>query len=598
MTTAPDPPLELLLSDAGARTPVLERGLPATALVSAAPPVEPRGASSLFLDAPDRDPNLLEFQRWGVIAPEGPVGDRLLGAIAPLIRHRHAGQGVAPKIFRAPPGLDVAGAMRWRDRTIRAESLPERERPRYLMILGDLTEVSLELQHILAHGAFVGRLALADEAAHAAYADKIIACEKAVHELPRMLAYTVQDGTSATSAGYRHLVKPCMELAERGRADGTLELAETVTVPHEDDGPDALLAEAAASEAGVLLSLSHGLGAPRAGWASAELQRRTQGALCLGLDSDPLTAETLARRPFLPGGVWLMVACFGAGTPATSAYEPWLAALAARGGDAGAVREVLRSLPRAGEPPFLAALPRAALANPNGPLAVIGHIDLAWTFAFTDDGRSRASRIFDALRALLAGSRVGVGLDVIMHAYRDTNDRLTTGYQVQREALQRGQPDPTDEHQQAHLWMRRNDLRGYVLLGDPAAHLPLARARARVADPTPVLKDSPPAVDERHVATASTTQPVPQDTEPSPPAPVLASFSAPDPRTPPVPRDSHPPRDPARQRERAVLALLRGAESPQAIAAGHAVDLDDLFDWLERYRLGGRGGLDPAADGG
>jgi hypothetical protein len=40
-----------------------------------------------------------------------------------------------------------------------------------------------------------------------------------------------------------------------------------------------------------------------------------------------------------------------------------------------------------------------------------------------------------------------------------------------------------------------------------------------------------------------------------------------------------------------VLALLRGGEAPLAIAGRFGVEVDDLFDWLERYRERGRGGL-------
>ena len=154
--------------------PVLERGLPESTLTAATAPAEPRGAGSLFLDAPDRDPNLLDLQRWGVIAPEGPVGDLLLGAIAGLIEHRQAEQGTRPRIYRVPPGQDSAAAIRWRDEVLRAERVPEHERPRYLLLLGELTQVSLELQQTLAHGCFVGRLALDDAAAYGAYADKVI----------------------------------------------------------------------------------------------------------------------------------------------------------------------------------------------------------------------------------------------------------------------------------------------------------------------------------------------------------------------------------------------------------------------------------------
>ena len=663
MTTAPEPPLELLLSDAEDRTPVLDGGLRAAALTGATSPSEPRNVSSQKLGAHDGDPNRLEIQRWAVIAPEGAAGDRLLGAVDALIRHRKAEQGVDPLIFRAPAGLDLERAMEWRDRVIFPESRLEIDQPRYVMLLGDLEQVSLELQHVLAHSGFTGRLALASEADYGAYADKVIRWERADRELPRLLTYTVQDGTSATSAGYRHLVQPCVDLAERWRSAGQLELAETTSVRYEEEGPDELLAAAASNEADVLLSLSHGLGAPRAGWKTPELQRRRQGALCLGLDSDPLTAETIAGRPFLPGGMWLMVACFGAGTPKTSVYQPWLASLAARGGDTSAAREALRSLPAGDQPPFLAALPQAALANPNGPLAVIGHIDLAWTFAFTDEGRvSRASQVFNALRALLSGSRAGVGLDVIMSHYRDANHKLTTAYQDRQQARIREEPDPVDEQKLARQWMRRNDLRGYVLLGDPAAHLPLTRARARVGDPPPpsiiTLKAPPrsptgtllpatlpppepdpqdsripsfsqPGADPAPRDPSATpgtqlsqrapdppppltpvprdikTAPVPRDipTAPSPahiaPAPLapvprdIPATPAPSPAhaapvpPPPVPATSLPA-DVARRRERAVLALLRGNEPANVVAARHGVDLDDLLDWLERYRLAGR----------
>jgi len=685
-----DSPIDLLLSDAEARMPVLERGLPESTLTAATAPAEPRGAGSLYLDAPDRDPNLLDLQRWGVIAPEGPVGDLLLGAIAALIEHRRVEQGTRPRIYRVPPGQDSAAAIRWRDEVLRAERVPEHERPRYLLLLGELTQVSLELQQTLAHGCFVGRLALDDEAAYGAYADKVIGWERSARELPRALYYTAQDGTAAISAGYRHLIQPCVEMAERWRGAGKLELAEAVTVPYADDGPGALIEAAGSREASVLLSLSHGLGAPRRGWRSAEQQRRTQGALCLGLDGEPLSAESLGSAAFLPGGVWLMIACFGAGTPGDSAYLPWLQALAASGGEGRAAADVLRSLPRAGEPPFLAALPRAALANPKGPLAVIGHVDLAWSFAFMDSGRgSRASRIFGAMRALLSGSRAGVALDSLMQAYREANDDLSSGYQMQREAAARGQAYAGDARKVAQLWMRRNDLRGYLLLGDPAAHLPLARARARVGEPgmpsvlidlrdpqraallgrraaardgaddavtkvrqagdggaadAAVSRDRPAVAAPRDRSVVGVESDVSRDRPAvavdvprdrpvvavegaasrdgsvvavegavsrdrpvvavegvvSRDRPVVAVEAAVSRDKPVVAVEGAVARDglvvsgargaveAARRRERAVLALLRGAEAPQVIAARCGVTLDELFEWLERYREGGR----------
>jgi hypothetical protein len=134
----------------------------------------------------------------------------------------------------------------------------------------------------------------------------------------------------------------------------------------------------------------------------------------------------------------------------------------------------------------------------------------------------------------------------------------------------RGRDDPTDSRRLAHLWMRRNDLRGYVVLGDPAARLAVPRREAPVAVPVP--EDRHPAIDLR-------TWP--------PPAPPGRAPATANPDSSLVPSDIPL----AHRRERAVLALLRGDEAPQVIAARHGVDLDELFDWLERYREAGRHGL-------
>jgi hypothetical protein len=123
-------------------------------------------------------------------------------------------------------------------------------------------------------------------------------------------------------------------------------------------------------------------------------------------------------------------------------------------------------------------MPQAALANPEGPLAFLGHIDLAWNHSFTSArtlGQSRPSRILSTIKALARGSRAGVALDALMRFYRESHDALMAGYEAQEEASLRGRPDPTDVGERGRLWMLRNDLRGYVLLGDPAARLCLRR---------------------------------------------------------------------------------------------------------------------------
>jgi hypothetical protein len=485
--------LQLLLAHAHTARPALEHGLPGDALEHAPrPDTMPRGADALMQDAPDKDPNDLAHQRWGVIAPDGEAGDLMLEAMAPLIRHREHEQGASAHIYRVAPDMNARDAVRWRDDIYRAEHVPEAERPRYLMVLGDLHHVPFELQQVMAHSAFVGRVHVGqlngepDADGYAAYAAKALTHARAAAEhartpdeharTPEILLYTASDGTMATTLGRRQLVEPClMTLTARARKDPAMRDV-VLAIPHRarESPPGALVSAADTARPAILLSVSHGQGAPPEGWGSAARQRAEQGALVLG-KNELLDADTMRSRRFMPGGMWFCLACFGAGTPRRSTFQAWLSSLVDQGRPEAVLAPLLANLPGPDDPrPFIAAMPQAALANPHGPLAMIGHVDLAWTYSFGDPRRttrSMPSRILSVLDAWLRRARAGVALDALMRFYREVNDALMLGYQDQEDARVYNEPDPTDAMERAQLWMLRNDLRGYVLLGDPAARL-------------------------------------------------------------------------------------------------------------------------------
>jgi hypothetical protein len=248
-----------------------------------------------------------------------------------------------------------------------------------------------------------------------------------------------------------------------------------------------------------------------------------------------------------------MLACFGAGTPAASAYHAWLSLLAQEGEYGRKVNAVLSSLPAPGQRPFVAALPQAALANPQGPLAIIGHMDLAWTYGFstaTNLGESRKSRFFSALEVWARGSRAGVGIEALMRFYRETNDALMASYQSEADARTQGRPDAPDRKERGHLWMLRNDLRGYVLLGDPAVRLPLSQ----------------------HALGG----PAKRETPVSDVAPIVVTAGS---------------RLSSEVKEAAVVALIRGEEAPVTISRRAGATVDELFGWFDAYRAGGRSRL-------
>ncbi|WP_437758977.1 hypothetical protein [Sorangium sp. So ce1389] len=568
-----DSRLDLLLADAEERRPVLEEGLPGEAAQRGP---RPREKDSFERKRTDADPNDLKLQRWAVVAPRGREGSQLLEAIAPLIRLREAEQGAPVKVYRVPPDMDAREAAAWRESECWRDDVPEDEWPYYLLLLGDLHHISLEFQHTLACSALVGRVQFegaegeVDLDSYAAYAQKVarFAREGTPEPSPDVLFYVAPDGSTATHAGETKLVAPSMAAVQEGRDKGSFRVGSVRAIDAETT--DELLAAGASSgRPSVLLSVSHGLGPPRRGFRSEEERQRRQGALLLGR-GEVLDAERMRGQRFLPGGLWFCMACFGAGTPSTSAYHAWIAQLAKEGVYGGKAELVLQSLPGPGHRPFVAAMPQAALASPEGPLAVIGHMDLAWTYSFSsasNPAESRKSRILSALRAMARGSRAGVALGTLMQSYGEANDALMACYQLEASARAEGRPDPTDRVERAHLWMLRNDLRGYVLLGDPAARLPLRQSAL-----------GGPAAPERTGAGA-VVLPSPRGGEPA-----LAA-------APELGQRGGAEVVPVDVKVAAVDALFGGDETPRAIAARAGVSLATLWGWVDAYRAGGRSRL-------
>lgn len=549
MTTL-DPRLDLLLAEAGSHAPVLGGGLPAEAADLAPKPKKAGARHDTFSwRQKDADPNDLRAQRWAVVAPEGREGDRMLEAIEPLRRLREEEQGAPVTVHRVPGEMSARECRAWKEEVYLSEEVPEEERAHYLMILGDLRHVPLDLQHELSSAALVGRVHFGgaagdiDPSRYEAYARKVArhAREGSLERAADLLFHVAADGTRATAEADGRLVTPSFEAAQDSLSRAKLPAAAVRRI--EAESASALLSEGGAERPAVLLSVSHGVGAPRGGWLSEERRWREQGALVIG-EGDVLDAERLSGQTFLPGGLWFCLACFGAGTPQKSAYHPWLSMLAEEQAYRGKAAAVLASLPSPGEHPFVASLPQAALASPGGPLAVIGHVDLAWTYGFvsaTNPAESKKSRILATLEIMVRGGRAGVALDRLADEYREINHTLMVTYEEEETARRDGRPVSLDRKERGHLWMARNDLRGYVLLGDPAARLPLAQHALGRPAQAPEARSSPAVSTSDEVA--------------------------------------------------AVHALLRGAEAPLAIAARAGVSLDELWGWFDAYRAARRGAL-------
>ncbi|MCK6514664.1 hypothetical protein L6R46_06375 [Myxococcota bacterium] len=544
--------LQLLLSHADSGEPTLPEGLPEGALSGATDDADGEASEGpQYLYDGSADPQSLPDQRWGVIAPEGARGDRLLDLIQPLIDRRAEQQGAEVKVYRLPPKMSAEQAIQWKRDHFNTRASFGLEVPAYQLLLGDLDELPLSVQQALCIDAYTGRLAFDQDDHYRAYAEKVLRWEDrpAAVEHPDSLYFTVHDKTEATRAGYRALMKPglamALEYRDRGKYPAErLEEHGDLIIP----SPEELLGLTKSDRPTVLFSVSHGDGPPRGGWLSPEEQRRGQGAMSFGRDGK-IRAEDLPDGAFLPGGVWFMLACYGAGTPEHSAYAHWLTNLQAAGQFRGRVEPVLAGIPKAGDRPFIAALPKRALANPEGPLAFIGHIDLAWTYSFQelDDGvKSRIGRFLGVQRMLVKGDRVGVGLRDLVGGLNDLNEQLTSAYdQVARVGSGAALPNNL-----GHVWMARNDLAAWVLLGDPAARLPL-RGLGQT-QPRPTFNPFGFA-------------PTPQTTG----APSLERVEA------------------------AIFTLLSGQGGAETLAASLGLTGAQLKELAELYRAAGRGAVGP-----
>jgi hypothetical protein len=232
---------QLLLVDADEHEPALKSGasLPRT-------PAQPRQELPKYLWDESNHPNDLQEQRWAVIAPEGPEGDALIELVRPLIAVRAQQQGAPVREYRVPPRMRADEAAQWKKQVFEASEPHRMDLPRYQLIVGDLHQVSVDLQTIQATDGFVGRLAFDDPRDYTAYVDKLLAAEgKGGTGGARAVFHTVHDGTPATTIGHQALVEPGAVLARQMQARRQASFPGEVVVsgdeadPHPEEFPAA-----------------------------------------------------------------------------------------------------------------------------------------------------------------------------------------------------------------------------------------------------------------------------------------------------------------------------------------------------------------------
>lgn len=407
---------------------------------------------------------------WGIIfAYNDPRVDAIKAALQPLLTMR--GQQAGP-YFRIFTGVDAyrqdETKRQFLDRFgIRAGAVdPKQGVPYYLLLIGSPALIPFEFQYQLDVQFAVGRLDFATVEEYANYAKAVVAAETGQQQLARTATFfsVTNADDSATATTDQFLIKPLVDALTPGNADWaiTTYTGRAANRTH----LESLLG--GAQKPAVLFTASHGIEFP----AGNARQESHQGALLCDEWPGPkawrgelpesfyFAGDHLARSADPSGMIAFHFACYGGGTPQYNDFEqpsPSTSETTARKAIA--------------QRPFVARLPQKLLGHPNGgALAVVSHVDRAWSYADRQRSTTQTAVFEDTLLRLLQGQPLGWALEFFNNRYAEL--AATLSEELNR---LRWRNSPLAYFELATMWAENHDARNYIVLGDPAVRVAVAQ---------------------------------------------------------------------------------------------------------------------------
>lgn len=269
----------------------------------------------------------------------------------------------------------------------------------------------------------------------------------------------------ATQTSAEHLIAPLYRYAAEKAPQTGLGWQVEQVPPTQADRQTLLSLLGGARTPAFLMTAGHGWS-----WLQPDArQTRYQGALVCqdwqGPRADKVSrahvvaGEDIPDEAVLTGSVIFHFACYSAGTP----YWP----------DTGSPTRKPRQ--PAAFRPFLGALPTRLLGLPEGgALAVIGHVERAWSYSFRWGRLDSQTQSYQSLLfQLMSGKPVGLAMEQMNMRYAEIATMLAHDL-----AEASAEPDSVDPLQLFSEWTATNDARSYVVLGDPAARIPMRDVKA------------------------------------------------------------------------------------------------------------------------
>jgi hypothetical protein len=380
------------------------------------------------------------------------VSQKIKTNLTPLLelRKNQVGNNKLFKVLDPPAEKQSASDWLFAHKTSLNVVDPSMGVPYYILIVASPEDISFEFQYELDLYWAVGRLWLENEDDFERYAHSVVAYEGATKVPTARKMVVFAPDYSEKDNGTQKILReslakplaatlgPSAQFAMQALIGKKATKAALHNIFSGTDGTPALL-----------FTGTHGL---LQDVKSEELPGQQGALLCQEYQGGGATPDTFYAAADLPakakvhGMVHFLYACYGVGYPRYDTYNYVKKAAIAPA-------------------PMMARLPQRLLGFENGALAVLGHIDRAWSCSFNVDGQPPQDQGFrDVLTKVMSGYRLGSATDQFNFRWAALTIPLA-------DTLKRMQTRRGLDTLAANLWTIRNDARNYILHGDPAIKL-------------------------------------------------------------------------------------------------------------------------------